>query len=166
MCLGVIGSAVLLGSLLTEFCTFTNNMGGNTSISILNYVDARIIVVFGLVEMCCVFSLWNFAVPQIMSGTFTGLWGCFMLWDIRQRAADVTEYLSANLGLGIYIFILSSGLILSSGIIFVVFSNKCKRLGKDDGKPRMIRKAELFSTISLVLSIVFISVVEVLKHTR
>ena len=53
MTLGVLGSAVLLSSLLMEFCSFTDNMGGSTSISVINYVDARIIVVFGLIEMCC-----------------------------------------------------------------------------------------------------------------
>ena len=166
MTLGVLGSAVLLSSLLMEFCSFTDNMGGSTSISVINYVDARIIVVFGLIEMCCVFSLWNFAVPQILTGTFIGLWSWFMIWDIRQRVGDTAEYLRADLGLGIYMFILSSGLILASGIIFVVFLNKCKRFGIDDGKPRMIRKAELFGTISLVFSIFFICVAEALKHTQ
>ena len=166
MTLGVSGSAVLLSSLFMEFCSFSDNMGGSTSISVINYVDARIIVVFGLIEMCCVFSLWNFAVPQILTGTFIGLWSWFMIWDIRQRVGDTAEYLRDDLGLGIYMFILSSGLILVSGIILAVFLNKCKRFGIDDGKPRMIRKAELFGTISLVISIVFICVAEVLKHTR
>ena len=166
MSLGVIGSAVLLCSLLMNCCSFTDSPAGKTTISMLDYIDVKIVVVSALIGMSCVFSLWSFAVSQILVGTFIGLWAGFMCWDIKIRAAEVAGYVGARLGLGVYMFILSACFILVSGILFAFFETNCKVLGIDDGKPRMIRKAEIFSIVAMAFSIVFSCVVGALKIIR
>lgn len=166
MLLSIVGSAVLLSSLLMEFCSFTDPIVGVKTISMIDYVDARIMVVFGLVELCCVLSLMRFSISQIITGAFIGIWAGFMLWDFHIKATESMESITARLGLGIIMFIISAGHILASGIIFAFFENKCKALEFDSGKPRLIRKIEVFYCISLGVILMICCVLEFLKHIR
>lgn len=120
-------------------------------------------IAFGLLEMSIVFSLLGFAVPQILVGSFTGLWAGFICGDILRRSAEM-KYSNVNLGFCIYMFILSGVLFVASGIFFLGTANKQKVSGTDDRKPALFRKLEVLCSIILGLSMVIFSVLEVVRH--
>ena len=163
MILGISGSVVMLHSLLLECFSYLDPTAGNTAVCMFHYLDVKMTVAFGLVEMSIIFSLLSFAVPQILVGSFAGIWTGFMCWDILRRSAETT-YLNMNLGLGMYMFILSAVLFLASGVVFAVIANKQKAFGIDDRKPALFKKLEVFSSVMLGLSIVFISAFELIKR--
>ena len=160
MTLGITGSATMLHSLLLECFSYADSAAGHTAICMFQYLDVKMTIVFGLLEMSIIFSLLSFAVPQILVGSFTGLWTGLMCWDILKRSTEMM----VNLGLGMYMFILSAVLFMVSGIIFVVIANKQKAFGIDDRKPALFRKLEVFCSIMLGISIVLISAFELIKY--
>lgn len=163
MALGVAGSAVLLGSLLSDCCLFTSPTAGNISISLLDFMDIKVLNAFGLIEISMVFSLFNYAIPQILTGSFTGIWAGFMCHRIMRSYSETTEHLRASLGLGMYMFIISAGLILASGILFTCLAKKHKESGTDYRKPPTPKFLEVFCTIMMGISIVLFSVFELAK---
>ena len=126
MAIGIAGCAVLLCSLFMECCSFKGPEAGSTSVILSDYMNVKVMTAFGLVELSLVFTLLNFAVPQILSGSFAGIWAGLMCWKITQGAAEATEYFSAKLGPGMYMFILSAGLLMASGILFVFVPDRYK----------------------------------------
>ena len=163
MILGVTGSIALLNSLLMPSFWYTDPIAGKTIICMFEYLNIKMSVVFGLLELSIVFLLLSYAVPQILVGSFAGLWAGFMCWDILKRSAESTQFLSMNLGLGMYMFILSAGLFLASGIVFVIFANKCKVYGIEKRKPPLPKILEVYCSVMLGISIVLLSVFEVLR---
>ena len=67
--IGIAGSAALICALLLECCTFTEPAGAVTSATLLEFIGPKMITAFGLVEMAIVFSLLNYAVPQILTAS-------------------------------------------------------------------------------------------------
>ncbi len=166
MALGIAGCAVLLWSLFMACCTFTGSEVGSASVSLRDYMDIKVMTAFELVGLSIVFTLLNYAVPQILSGAFAAVWAGLMCWKITHRAAEATEYLSAKIGPGMYMFILSAVLILVSGILFCIVPDKYKGYRASERQIRMSRKLEVFCTASMGLSVMLFSVFELLKiHT-
>jgi len=163
MMLGVTGSVTMLHSLLLACFSYANPATGYTAVSMFHYLDVKMAIAFGLLEMSIIFSLLSFAIPQILVGSFTGIWTGLMCWDIQRRSAETT-YLNMNLGLGMYMFILSAVLFLASGIVFTIIANKQKAFGIDDKKPAIFKKLEVLCSIMLGISIVLISCFELMKH--
>ena len=166
MALGIAGGIVLLCSLFMACYSFTGSEAVNTSVSLRDYMNVKVMTAFGLVGLSLVFTLLNYAVPQILSGSFAGIWAGILCWKITQGAAEATGYLSAKLGPGMYMFILSAGLLLASGVLFVFVPEKYKGYRASERQIRMSRKLEVFCTASMGLSVVLFSVFELLKiHT-
>ena len=163
MILGLVGCMVMLGSLLMDCYSFMVPIDGNTTISMYKYLDVRTMVILNLIEMSLVFSLWRFAVPQIMAGSSVALWTGYMFWKIQLMASN-PEYLNVHFGLGLYMLILSAVLIIASGIVFVIDANKSKSLGIDDEKPRILKKTEFLISVMFGLGIAFCSVFEILVN--
>ena len=166
MILGVTGSIVLLHSLLMPCFSYTDPATGKAVVSMFEYLNVKMTVAFGLLEMSVVFSLLSYAVPQILVGKFEGLWAGFMCWDILKRSAETTNFLNMNLGMGMYMFIFSAGLFLASGIVFAILANKCKAFGIEVRKPKLPKVLEVYCSVMLGVSIVLISVFEVLRICR
>jgi len=152
--LGVAGSMLLVYALMLECCTFTGT-DVNTSVRLLDFVGPKMITAFGLVEMAIVFSLLNYAVPQILTGSFIGLWAGFICREILKTQGAV-------IGAGVYVLILSAAFIVTSGIVFAVAEHKYKVYGKTDRKSRLLRKLEVFCNAALGLSIVMFCFFEAL----
>lgn len=148
MTLGIAGCAVMC-------CSLTAPATGNSSVSLLEYMDVKVMNAFGLIMMGAVFLLFGYAVPQILNGLFAAIWAGFMCWE-------TTGYLSVNPGLGMYLFILSAVFMLASGILFFVHK-KHSRFGPSGIIPMPFGKIEVFCTVSMGLSILLFSVFEVLK---
>ena len=153
--LGVAGSAVLLVSLLLECCTFTGQADANTSVTLLEFIGPKMVTAFGLLEMALVFSLLNYAGPQILTGLFTGLWAGFI-------CREILENQGAGIGPGVYVLILSAALILASGLVLAVADHKYKVYGAENRKPRILKKLEVFCNAALGLSMVLLCVLEIL----
>ena len=160
MALGIAGCAVLLCSLFMACCMFTGPESVNTSVSLRDYMNIKVMTAFELVGLSLVFTLLNYAIPQILSGSFAGIWAGILCWKITQGA---TEYLSAKLGPGMYMFILSAVLILASGILLCIVPDKYKGYRASERQIRLSRKLEVFCTASMGLSVVLFSVFELLK---
>ena len=156
--LGVAGSMLLVYALMLECCTFTGT-DVNTSVRLLDFVGPKMITAFGLVEMAIVFSLLNYAMPQILTGSFTGLWAGFICREILKTQGAV-------IGAGVYVLILSAAFIVASGIVFAVAEHKYKVYGKTDRKSRLLRKLEVFCNAALGLSIVLFCVFEALMSHK
>ena len=157
--IGIAGSAALICALLLECCTFTGPAGAVTSATLLEFIGPKMITAFGLVEMAIVFSLLNYAVPQILTGSFIGLWAGFICREILKTQGAV-------IGPGVYVLILSAALILTSGIVFAVAEHKYKIYGKTDRKSKLLRKLEVFCNAALGLSIVLFCVFEALMSHK
>ncbi len=157
--LGVAGSMLLVYALLLECCTFTGQAGAGASVTLLEFIGPKMITAFGLVEMAIVFSILNYAVPQILTGSFIGLWAGFICREILKTQGAV-------IGPGVYVLILSAALILASGIVFAVAEHKYKVYGKTDRKSRLLRKLEVFCNAALGLSIVLFCVFEALMSHK
>ena len=130
MILGLAGSASLLSSLLGEFCSITVPILGKTAISVSNYLDKMIIFVFLLAGFSIIASLLKYGILQIITGSITGAWIGYIIWDIQKRASD-TELkgaLGINFGFGTYLFILAACLIIASGITYAVAAKKQKSI--------------------------------------
>ena len=128
--LGLAGSASLLSSLLGEFCSITVPILGKTAISVSNYLDKMIIFVFLLAGFSIIASLLKYGILQIITGSITGAWIGYIIWDIQKRASD-TELkgaLGINFGFGTYLFILAACLIIASGITYAVAAKKQKSI--------------------------------------
>ncbi len=161
MAFGIAGCAVLLCSLFMACYSFIGPEAGDASVILSDYMNVKVMTAFGLIELSLVFTLLNFAVPQILSGSFACIWAGLMCWKITQRAAKATEYLSAKLGPGMYMFILSAVLLLASGVLFVFVPDRYK--GFRASEIRLSRKLEVFCTVSMGISVVLMSVFELLK---
>ncbi|MCR4775976.1 MAG: hypothetical protein K5869_06325 [Saccharofermentans sp.] len=157
--IGIAGSAALICALLLECCTFTGQAGAGASVTLLEFIGPKMITAFGLVEMAIVFSILNYAVPQILTGSFIGLWAGFICREILKTQVAV-------IGAGVYVLILSTALILASGIVFAVAEHKYKVYGKTDRKSRLLRKLEVFCNAALGLSIVLFCVFEALMSHK
>ena len=153
--IGIAGSAALICALMLECCTFNRPAGAVTSDTLLDFIGPKMITAFGLVEMAIVFLILNYAVPQILTGSFIGLWAGFICREILKTQGAV-------IGAGVYVLILSAVLILASGIIFAVAEHKYKVYGKTDRKSRLLRKLEVFCNAALGLSIVLFCFFEAL----
>ena len=151
-------------ALLLECCSFTGPADMNTSVTLLEFMGPKVVTAFGLIEMAIVFSLLNYAIPQILTGTFAGIWAGFICRHILQGAGDTTKYFRVSVGPGVYVFILSAGLILASGIVFAVIHSKSKVYGAGDRIAKVFKKLEVFCSVSLGLSIVIICIFELLKN--
>lgn len=149
--IGIAGSAVLICALLLECCTFT----GQAGVTLLEFIGPKMITAFGLVEMAIVFSILNYAVPQILTGSFTGIWAGFICREILKNQGAV-------IGPGVYVLILSAGLILASGIVLAVAEHKYGIYGKTDRKSKLLRKLEVFCNAAMGISIVLFCVLEAL----
>ncbi len=152
--LGIAGSALILCALILECCSLTGSAAGTRSVTLLDFIGPKMITAFGLVEMSIVFSLVNYAVPQILTGSFAGIWAGFICREILGNPG-------ASIGPGVYVFILSAVLILASGILFAVARGKAS--GSEDRILKLFRKLEVFCSAALGLSIVLICVFEVVK---
>ena len=157
--IGIAGSAALICALMLECYTFTGPAGAVTSATLLEFIGPKMITAFGLVEMAIVFSLLNYAVPQILTGSFTGLWAGFICREILKTQG-------ASIGPGVYVFILSAALILASGIVFAVAEHKHEIYGKTDRKSKLLRKLEVFCNAAMVISIVLFCVLEALMSHK
>ena len=157
--IGIAGSAALICALLLECCTFTGQTDVGASVTLLEFIGPKMITAFGLVEMAIVFSILNYAVPQILTGSFIGLWAGFICREILKTQGAV-------IGAGVYVLILSAALILASGIVFAVAEHKYKVYGKTDRKSRLLRKLEMFCNAALGLSIVLFCVFEALMSHK
>ena len=157
MILGLVGSASLLSSLLGEFCSATVPIVGKYAVSISNYLDKMTILVVLLAGFGIASSLLRYAILQIVTGSITGIWIGYMIWEIQNRAStsEVSGFLDVNFGIGTYLFILAACLMLASGIIYVVAAKKAKSLVTDDEKkvPRH-KKAEIIVSICLGVLVV------------
>ena len=157
MILGLAGSASLLSSLLGEFCSITVPILGKTAISVSNYLDKMIIFVFLLAGFSIIASLLRYGILQIITGSITGAWIGYIIWDIQNRASD-TELkgaLGVNFGLGTFLFILAACLILSSGITYVVAAKRQKSISPDvDKNVSRNRKAEIIVSACLGILII------------
>lgn len=149
MILGFAGSAALVLSLLAKFFSITVPIFGETSTSISGYLGKLMVLVFVFAGLGAAFSFFRLAVPQIITGAFTGFLGIFMCLDIKQRASGVSDYLSVNFGIGIYLFFASAALILASGIMYIVAVIKNKQSGIVDEKASNRKKTELIVSICL-----------------
>lgn len=154
--LGIAGSALILCALILECCSLTGSSAGTRSVTLLDFIGPKMITAFGLVEMSIVFSLVNYAVPQILTGSFAGIWAGFICREIIKTQGAV-------IGPGSYVFILSAVLILASGIVFAVADNKSKIYGTGDRKAKILKKLEVFCSASLGLSMILFSIFELLK---
>ena len=74
MIIGLVGSALLLSSLLGEFASTTAPIIGKYSISVSNYLDKLTIVVVLLAGFSIAASLLKYSILQIVTGTLTGAW--------------------------------------------------------------------------------------------
>lgn len=165
MAIAVVGSAVLLGSILLECFTFTGT-AGNTTVSMIDFIGIKLVTALGLVEISLVFSLLNFAVPQIMVGLFTGIWAGLICREVIHGLTETTGYLSVRFGLGMLLFIVSACLILVSGILFAIVPGKYKGLGSASERSALFKKIEVFCTAAMGLSIVLFCVLELVKIRR
>ena len=163
MTLGIAGSAVLLCSLFMACCLFTGPEARSTSISLLDYMNVKVMTAFGLVGMSLAFTLLNYAVPQILSGSFAGIWAGSMCWKIMRNTAETMGNFRVAFEPGMYMFILSAVLILASGILFTAVPEKYKGFRASEMQIRLSRKLEVFCTASMGLSVVLFSVFELLK---
>lgn len=153
--LGIAGSALILCALILECCSLTGSAAGTRSVTLLDFIGPKMITAFGLVEMSIVFSLVNYAVPQILTGSFAGIWAGFICREILKTQGAV-------IGPGAYVFILSAGLILASGIVLAVGRGKAS--GLEDRISKLFRKLEVFCSAAIGLSMVIFCVFEVLAN--
>ena len=154
--LGIAGSALILCALILECFSLTSSAAGTRSVTLLDFLGPKMVTAFGLIEMAIVFSLTNFAIPQILTGSFAGIWVGFICREILGNPG-------ASIGPGVYVFILSAVLILASGIVFAVADNKSKIYGTGDRKAKILKKLEVFCSASLGLSMILFSIFELLK---
>jgi hypothetical protein len=160
MTLGIAGSAILLCSLFMTCCSLMRPEAWNISVSLLDYMNVKVMTAFGLVQMSLVFTLLNYGVPQIMSGSFVGIWAGLMCWKIMRKAIETTEYYSVTLGPGMYMFIFSATLIMTSGILLCIVPDKYKGFKASEMQTSLSRKLEVFCTASMGFSIVLFGVFE------
>lgn len=152
MILGLCGSVSLLSSLLGEFCSATIPIIGKYQVSITNYLDKMTILVVLLAGFSIVASLLKYYILQIVTGSITGAWIAYMIWDIQNRAtkSEVSGLLDINFGIGTYLFILAACFILASGIIYAVAAKKSKASVPVEEKTQpKNRKAEIIVSICL-----------------
>lgn len=127
--LGLLGSAAILVSLLSDFASLTAPLVGTVTVSMANHLDKLIFLAIALACLSILASLLRYYLLQILSGFLTAAWAGYMIWKI-QEAIPNTEYselVSVEMGLGIYLFILAACLILASGFIGVVVTKKTKK---------------------------------------
>ena len=153
--LGIAGSALILCALILECCSLTGSAAGTRSVTLLDFIGPKMITAFGLVEMSIVFSLVNYSVPQILTGSFAGIWAGFIYREIMKTQGAV-------IGPGAYVFILSSVLILASGIVLAIARGKAS--GSEDRISKLFRKLEVFCSAAIGLSLVIFCVFEVLAN--
>ena len=152
MIIGLVGSALLLSSLLGEFASTTAPIIGKYSISVSNYLDKLTILVVLLAGFSIVASLLKYSILQIVTGTLTGAWIGYSMWDIQSRAStsEISGMLDINFGIGTYLFICAACLMLASGIVYIVAERKAKANAPADEKPNpKPKKAEIIVSICL-----------------
>ena len=155
MILGLAGGALLLSSLLGEFCSATLPIIGKYQVSIASYMDKILVVL--LAGFSIVASFLKYSILQIVTGSITGAWIGYMIWDIQHRAttSDISGYVDINFGIGTYLFILAACLILASGIVYVVAGKKSKASAPVEEKTQAKhKKAEIIVSICLGVLIV------------
>ena len=157
MILGLAGSALLLSSLLGEFCSATLPIVGKYQVSISKYLDNMTILVVLLAGFSIVASLLRYSILQIITGSITGGWIGYMIWEIQHRASttEVSGFMDINFGIGTYLFILAACLILASGIIYVVAAKRSSETIPIEEKtgPKH-KKAEI--TVSICLGVLIV----------
>lgn len=102
MIIGLVGSALLLSSLLGEFASTTAPIIGKYSISVSNYLDKLTIVVVLLAGFSIAASLLKYSILQIVTGTLTGAWIGYSMWDIQSKAStsEISGLIDINFGMG------------------------------------------------------------------
>lgn len=152
MILGLAGSALLLSSLLGEFCSATLPIVGKYQVSISNYLDKMTILVVLLAGFSIVASFLRYSILQIVTGALTGTWIGYMIWNIQSKASssEVNGFVDINFGIGTFLFILAACLILASGIVYVVVAKKSKESvpAEENAGPKH-KKAEIIVSICL-----------------
>ncbi len=152
MILGLAGSAALLSSLLGEFGSATVPIIGKYAVSVSSYLDKMTILVVLLAGFSIVASFLRYSILQIVTGSITGAWIGYMMWDLQHRAStsEVSGFVDVNFGIGTYLFILAACLILASGIVYIVAAKKSKADAPagEKVKPKN-KKAEIIISICL-----------------
>ena len=152
MILGLAGSALLLSSLLGEFCSATLPIVGKYQVSISNYLDKMTILVVLLAGFSIAASILKYSILQIVSGSITGGWIGYMIWDIQHRASssEISGLVDINFGIGTFLFILAACLILASGVVYAVAGKKSKSVEPAVKKTEpKHKKAEIIVSICL-----------------
>ena len=152
MIIGLVGSALLLSSLLGEFASTTAPIIGKYSISVSNYLDKLTIVVVLLAGFSIAASLLKYSILQIVTGTLTGAWIGYSMWDIQSKAStsEISSLIDINFGIGTYLFICAACLMLASGIVYIVADKKAKAIAPvvEKVSPKR-KKAEIIVSICL-----------------
>ena len=152
MIIGLVGSALLLSSLLGEFASTTAPIIGKYSISVSNYLDKLTIVVVLLAGFSIAASLLKYSILQIVTGTLTGAWIGYSMWDIQSKAStsEISGLIDINFGIGTYLFICAACLMLASGIVYIVADKKAKAIAPvvEKVSPKR-KKAEIIVSICL-----------------
>lgn len=152
MIIGLVGSALLLSSLLGEFASTTAPIIGKYSISVSNYLDKLTIIVVLLAGFSIAASLLKYSILQIVTGTLTGAWIGYSMWDIQSRAStsEISGLIDINFGIGTYLFICAACLMLASGIVYIVADKKAKAIAPvvEKASPKR-KKAEIIVSICL-----------------
>lgn len=128
MILGLVGSVLLLSSLLVEFGSATVPIIGKYGVSVSNYLDKKTIFVVILAIFSVVSSLLKYSVLEIITGAITGGWIGYLMWEIQNRAStsEVSGLVDINFGLGTYLFICAALMMITSGIVYIVAAKKSK----------------------------------------
>lgn len=157
MIIGLVGSALLLSSLLGEFASTTAPIIGKYSISVSNYLDKLTIIVVLLAGFSIAASLLKYSILQIVTGSLTGAWIGYSMWDIQSRAStsEISGLLDINFGIGTYLFICAACLMLASGIVYIVAEKKAKAIAPVDEKASPKRKkTEIIVSICLGILVI------------
>lgn len=128
MIFGLLGSVVLLLSLLSDFGSITAPIVGTVSVSMLEHLDMLLFFVIALALLNVLSSILKYAILQILSGSITAVWAIYMIWKIQSTITeqDSTGLVSVKIGVGIYLFVIAACLILASGFISLSANKNAK----------------------------------------
>ncbi len=166
MIIGLAGSAVLIVSLLSDFCSYKTPQSGAIPVSMSDHLGILILVVVFLAGLSIVSSVLRRTALLIATGCITLVWAGYMIWTFQSISSslEILGLLDVKIGIGVYLSFLAACLILFSGIVYVFAAKNAKTTTAEE-KSNSKKKIEILISVCLgVLFVCGIVVIESLKN--
>lgn len=144
--MGIIGGSLYIVSLFMEAFTAIVPFYGTLTFKMSQYMDKLTIVILIIGGAAIASSFFRYAIVQIVSGSIGLIFGIISYAGINDKLDIDETYISVSIGVGPYILLLGSGLIIAAGIVCEYAKIKQKHMpteetsseGRSQTKPEVI----------------------------